>query len=152
MRHIIGIVLAIMVAWGGLGCDSADQADPPAAITDAPETSGLEPADAAPLTLTADDDGLTWAVTVGETITVELAGNPTTGYAWSVASMDGEAVSLEGEQYAPPAGERRGAGGTYRWTLRAKHAGQTTLHLVYAREWEDAEPTREFTVTLTVAP
>ena len=154
MRYIITIVLAILVGWGGAGCDSADQADPPAAATEAADTPAqTEPADATPLTLTADDDGSTHTITVGETVTIDLAGNPTTGYEWSVASIDGDAVSLEGEDYSRPSGERRMGGvGTYRWTFLAKHPGQTIVRLVYSRDWEDAEPKRTFTVTLTVEP
>ncbi len=112
-------------------------------------------ADNGPLKLGEPDNGKSFTVKVGDTIEVAIAGNPTTGYAWTAALSDEDATLLE--QVGEPAyvqdsaeGEIVGAGGTYTLTFKATAAGEAALKLVYSRSWESEEPLNTFEATITV--
>lgn len=114
-------------------------------------------ADAAtgPLELTKADDGKTFAVKVGDAVTVKLAGNPTTGFAWAAALDDASAALLkeQGEpDYTQDATDEEvvGAGGTYTFTFTAAAAGEATIELAYARPWESVQPEETFTAVITI--
>ena len=73
------------------------------------------------------------------TATVELAGNPTTGYTWvSEIVPDGvvREVSCEFLQDSAPQGTT-GVGGTFVFTFEAVAAGEAEITFSYLREWED---------------
>jgi len=115
------------------------------------------PASAAggPLKIGEADNGKAFTVKVGDTIEVSIVGNPTTGYAWTVALSDKDAAILA--QVGEPAyeqdqteGQIVGAGGTYTFTFKAAAKGTATLTLVYARAWESVEPLHTYAVTVTV--
>lgn len=97
----------------------------------------------------AADENL--ALSVGESKTLTLPGNPTTGYMWSVAeATDVVRVELGLEQADTP----RGMVGCPRATvvtLTAVKAGQGTVKLIYARPWEkDKAPAETRAVNVTV--
>lgn len=77
-------------------------------------------------------------LTVGQSVTVTLPGNPTTGFVWSVAECsDVVQVELAFEQQAPQSvpplcGRPRATVAT----LTGQKAGQGVVKLVYARPWE----------------
>jgi inhibitor of cysteine peptidase len=151
MRRTIGIILIATVAWFAFGCDSTDKNDPPAEPAEATEPT--PPTESTPLTLTAEDDGSTQTIAVGDSFLIELAENPTTGHSWSVASMDQDVLSLEDDDFTHDLAERRiGLGGVQRYTFLAKQAGQTDVHLIYTRAWESGLPDDDFTVTVIVEP
>lgn len=90
----------------------------------------------------------------GETFTVALDSNPTTGYGWALdGKEDGTVVRKVSDAYvgkAHPPG-MVGVGGTERWTFQAEKKGKTALHFIYRRPWEkDAAPVRERTVQVLV--
>jgi inhibitor of cysteine peptidase len=104
------------------------------------------------LVLDKESNGKTVAAQVGQQIVIKLRGNPTTGYQWSVAKLEGESVEAVGEpkyEMDPGAEGRVGAGGTYTFTFKAVKAGQAALSLRYARSWEKKKPPAE-TFALTV--
>jgi inhibitor of cysteine peptidase len=134
---VLGLVVAL-VAIVIVGCGS-----------DA-DTSG------GPLQLGEPDNGKAFTVSIGDTITVVLVGNPTTGYAWS-ADLSQEAAALlesAGEpEYAadPTEGDIVGAGGAYTFTFTAKAKGEADLDLIYWRSFEaDVEPIDTFTAKITI--
>ncbi len=102
-----------------------------------------------PQVYTAADDGAAIELKVGETITVVLAGNPTTGYSWQTDGLD-TAVLTTGEPAYESDSELMGAGGSFAFTITAVASGETQLRLVYLRPWEQAEPLETFTMTITV--
>jgi predicted secreted protein len=108
------------------------------------------------LVLDEKANGTTVPATLGQQILIRLRGNPTTGYEWKVAKLEGEAIEQVGEpKYVPddPKGERAGAGGTFVFTFRAAKAGQAALTLAYARPWEKKkEPAQTFALTVEVKP
>ena len=78
-------------------------------------------------------------VEAGQTVTIRLPGNPTTGYEWSAAPPDDPAVSAlgGGEYQADAAGEGTvGSGGQYLFRYRADRAGAAKIVISYRRSWE----------------
>jgi inhibitor of cysteine peptidase len=102
-----------------------------------------------PSAFTASDDGSAVSVRVGETFTVVLEGNPTTGYSWQVGAVD-QAVLTSGEPGYVAESDLIGAGGTYTFTFTAVAAGETQVRLVYLRPWETVAPLQTFTLDVTV--
>lgn len=95
-------------------------------------------------------DGETVSLRVGDTVTVTLSENPTTGYRWIVrASAEGVCDVLQ-DVYRPTIG-RVGAGGTHMWQLRAARSGAGRLDLACLRPWEAGRaPVSTFTLYLRV--
>ena len=102
-----------------------------------------------PQVYTAADDGAAIEVQVGGSITVVLAGNPTTGYAWQTEGLDIAVLATTEPAYESDS-ELIGAGGSFTFTFTAMAAGETQLRLVYLRPWEQVEPLETFTMTITV--
>jgi len=101
----------------------------------------------AQVTVTGADNGRVIAVRVGDTIAVRLAENPTTGYTWSIASIDD--ARLEAGAPTRETGAGVGAGGTITWPIRARAAGRARLELMHARSWE-REAAERFAVTFDI--
>ena len=102
-------------------------------------------------TLTQADSGKSIVVAPGDLITIRLPENPTTGYRWAVDKADTAAVSLQNEDFTPPAGGGVGAGGEKTVTFEAKKAGSAEITLKRWRDWEgDASITDRFGVTVQV--
>ena len=102
-----------------------------------------------PQVYTAADDGAAIEVQVGESFTIVLAGNPTTGYAWQVEGIDPAVLTASEPVYASDS-DLVGSGGSYTFTFTAAAAGESEVHLVYLRPWEQVEPIEAFTITVTV--
>jgi predicted secreted protein len=93
-------------------------------------------------------------VTVGQRVQASLKGNATTGFAWSVASIDGESVKQAGAvKYVPqPSGPQRvGAGGEFVAVFEAVKPGTSTITFTYARPWKEGEVADTRTLKVTVA-
>ena len=78
------------------------------------------------------------AAKAGETFTIKLEENPTTGYQWSVVVSDESVVTLEKDDYVPDdkSGELAGSGGTRVLTFKALKEGTAKIEMVYERSWE----------------
>ena len=92
-------------------------------------------------------------VTVGQSMTLTLPENPSTGFMWSVAECpDVVQVGLAFEPRAPESGTPLcGSHSTTVVVLTGLKVGQGVVKLVYARPWEkDKAPadTRVYTVTV----
>ena len=101
------------------------------------------------LTVTQAQNGGTTALAKGEMLTVELAGNPTTGYEWTVTQMDAAFLRLEESIYAPDS-SAIGSGGTYTFRFEALKAGSTALGLAYRRSWETTASDQTFSLTVNI--
>ncbi len=94
-------------------------------------------------------------VVLGQTFTVTLESNPSTGYRWewvdqqdSIVEQMGEAQFKPRETGDPPL---VGAGGWESFDFKAVNQGQMTLKLVYRRPWEEGvEPLKTFSLQVTV--
>jgi inhibitor of cysteine peptidase len=90
------------------------------------------------------------SVRVGQTFTLKLRSNPTTGYVWALAEPLSEGIiRFIGREYSAEKTDRVGAGGAEIWTFRAVGIGETQIGLKYVRPWEkDTAPAE--TVTFRV--
>lgn len=100
---------------------------------------------------TAEDEAI--EVEAGESFTVRLAENPTTGYEWAIVSPtpDPAVITVVEERYEADEGaaEAPGRGGTKYLVFRAEDAGTTDLRLVERREGDD-RAAEELTFDVTV--
>jgi inhibitor of cysteine peptidase len=76
----------------------------------------------------------------------------TTGYRWTVDSLDRSVVELTGTDLLPYAGIGIGGGGRRTFTFSAKSPGQTLVRLKLWREWEgDCSVIDDFKTELNVS-
>lgn len=85
--------------------------------------------------LTADQSGSSFSVQPGDMVSIQLQGNPTTGYEWEDQSKP-TAVFEKKEVLYVPDSSLVGSGGVYTFHYRAVKPGKTSLTLVYRRPWE----------------
>jgi inhibitor of cysteine peptidase len=105
------------------------------------------------LILTEADAGQTIELEVGEEFAVKLAGNPTTGYTWKMATSEAAVVEQAGQSTYEEDDDngRVGAGGYMTLPFKATRPGQQLLQLSYYRPWEeDVAPIGTFDVTIVV--
>lgn len=104
------------------------------------------------LRLDAAADGTTVHVPSGSTVSIALESNPTTGYDWYRAGALPSQLATESDQFK--SGGTLGvvgAGGTRTIAYRATASGTATIHLAYARPWEQGvAPAKTFTLTVIV--
>jgi inhibitor of cysteine peptidase len=86
--------------------------------------------------LTRADQGLPRDVAVGESVSLQLAENPSTGYRWSMAASPPDAVEIIETRWIAPAGGRVGAEGKREFRVRIKAPGEIRLNLKLWREWQ----------------
>lgn len=102
---------------------------------------------------TVADSGKTVTVNAGDTVIIELAGNPTTGYSWTQTAGDIAVLkpTADEPEYTSESTGMVGSPGTFifRWTAEAP--GTTTIELGYRRPWEtDIAPIETFSLTVDV--
>jgi len=99
--------------------------------------------------LTIKDSGRTLELPIDGGFEVELAGNMTTGYSWTIASCDQEIVKPLGEPEYEADSDRLGANGVFTFKFKTISAGETEVVLVYSRPWEkDVAPEETFSVRI----
>jgi len=97
--------------------------------------------------LTAADDGREISLRPGQTVSVALASNHSTGFAWAVTSPTAGVIVPEGKgSFAVKSGGR----GTETWRFLAMKPGRQTVRLDYRREWTQNMPERTFRFTAIV--
>lgn len=125
----IGVVCALFVF--AAGCDDSTSGSGDAVVVD------------------PSRNGQTVELAIGTPLVVELPGNPTTGYEWSVAQIDGSCLRLVESSYAADS-SAVGSGGTYAFRFAALRAGRTVLGLVYRRAWETTAADETFTLAVII--
>ena len=101
--------------------------------------------------ITSSDKEVTLAA--GDTLTVTLDSNPTTGYSWTEnANISDRIIAQQiDHKYQPPGTSALGAGGKEIWTFKALKAGTSTISMEYRRPFETGvAPAKTFTLTLAV--
>jgi inhibitor of cysteine peptidase len=93
-------------------------------------------------------------VAAGDSFTVTLCSNPTTGFIWSEQAQIGDQTLLQqtGHEFVAPeeAEAIMGAAGQEVWTFKALNKGEATVSMEYSRPWEGGEK-GAWTFSLTVA-
>lgn len=113
----------------------------------------------APLELTAEDDGTTHAMVVGQEIVITMEGSPGTGYSWYdetqsavVELQDGEGPEGKGIPAKPDEPVRMGGGAKYRAVFKAIKPGKGTITLEYKRIWEkNKAPAKTVVINIQVS-
>jgi len=95
-------------------------------------------------------------LTVGDSWTVTLESNPTTGFQWQLVSNTDEAVlELADHKYEPSEDALAGvcgAGGKEVRTFKALKKGKSTITLEYSQPWEGGTKAAEtFVMTVVVS-
>jgi predicted secreted protein len=89
---------------------------------------------------------------VGDTFTIPLEANHTTGYSWHLGQPPDPAILKQlAEKYDEDNTDRVGAGGMETWTFQAMAKGTTTLVFEYTRPFEKNVPpakTSKFKITI----
>lgn len=101
--------------------------------------------------LTNADNGKQITVKAGDTLTLTLESNPTTGYSWQVLEIDHAVLVQDGDpEYKQSSGSEGlvGAGGTETFRFKVVGKGQTSLGLGYMRPWESVPPVETFSLTV----
>ena len=103
--------------------------------------------------LTEKDSGRTVHLDKGDTFTVLLDSNPTTGYLWKLGTppYDENVMIMRGDRYIQPEEQLCGAPGKRSLTFLAEGSGRTGLRLIYVRPWEKNQPpAKEFNLMVIV--
>ncbi|OQX17993.1 MAG: hypothetical protein BWK80_38725, partial [Desulfobacteraceae bacterium IS3] len=91
-------------------------------------------------TFTSADDGKSVSLQIGDTISVSLMSNPSTGYQWTIESLDQNVLKHTGKSYASACEETVvGCGGKELFGFEAVSAGKTSLKIAYYRSWQSAD-------------
>ncbi|HYI15128.1 MAG TPA: protease inhibitor I42 family protein [Thermomicrobiales bacterium] len=106
--------------------------------------------DSGEVTIDGGAAGSTVTLDEGDTLRVELEGNPTTGYEWQVSAVD-DAVLLYEDSDFDADSDAEGSSGTVTLTFDAVGAGATLLELIERPSWEPpSESHRRFSVNIRV--
>ncbi len=90
-------------------------------------------------------------VGVGDTFTISLDSNPTTGYSWQFAEpVDDSVLESLGSEYEPDPGaeDEAGRGGTEHFSFEAVGEGSTTIELEYVPPGGDSGERTTFSVNV----
>lgn len=90
--------------------------------------------------ITLADDGAQVDLEVGDTLTIRLPENPTTGFRWEIEPLDSAVLELEDDSFDLVSKPSIGSGGTRAFTLRATSLGSSRIQLVHRRAWELERP------------
>ncbi|MCK4387345.1 MAG: protease inhibitor I42 family protein [Dehalococcoidia bacterium] len=91
-------------------------------------------------------------VAVGDSFTVTLCSNPTTGFQWSETAQISDQTVLQpvDHKFVPPEKTGvEGAPGQETWTFKALEKGTSVISMEYSRPWEGGEK-GAWTFNLTV--
>ena len=103
--------------------------------------------------LTEKDSGRTLHLDRGDTFTIQLGSNPTTGYLWQLGTppYDEHVMIMRGDRYIQPEEQLMGAPGKRSLSFLAEGSGRTGLRLIYVRPWEkNRPPAQEFNLMVIV--
>ena len=139
-----------------LGCNCSTSPAPDTPPSDAPASPAPEaPADPPDTSASAVQiDGNRITATVGQTFTIAIPGNITTGFIWRQAkdNANQSIVSTVDEDYRTPPSKvpTSGAPGTHYFTFHADEVGECDLVFENLRPWEEDLDPRMETYHITV--
>jgi len=139
---VFGIAL---IAWSG--CH--DGKTSPAA-TEGAATPSEDALPVAETVIRVDDDGKTFDVARGATVTFKLASHGGTGYAWAPTQVDSAALVQQGDRTSELASDIPGAPKLDVFHFTANAAGATTVEMSLRRPFGDAGSVRVVRVAIRV--
>ena len=98
---------------------------------------------------TREQNGRRVVLETGEKLVVELDGNPTTGYQWTVAQIEPAFLRDLGSAYEADS-SALGSGGTYTFRFEALQPGTTELVLAYRRAWETTPDDETYSLSVDI--
>jgi inhibitor of cysteine peptidase len=102
--------------------------------------------------VTYEDSGSSIYLKVGQTLSVELPGNPSTGNAWREIVFDDQLIKKEEAPVYKPKDDRIGSAGVYYFKFKAAEPGTTRLFMEYGSKYDNAkEALKIFEIELVVA-
>ena len=139
-----------------LGCEEDDKEN--GTLGNGTNQTDVTESETKPVTIVLDesDSGSKKSIRIGDTLQLELEGNPTTGYEWEIESYDTSILNQVGEReyeqdpQPNPDHPVEGLGGTFTFRFRATATGSTFLRLIYHRPWESVPPHEVFEITVTI--
>ena len=154
MNSTLAHRLVPFIALVGIACGGSDKPAPEGAPqAAASKSAALPPSMPLNRTVTGSEGGSTITLKSGDTLTIRLSANATTGFNWTVAKVDQAVLRPIGPVlYQPqetPDHKRVGIGGFSAAKFLAGKAGTTSLELSYQRP-DDKTPQRKFEVTVVV--
>ncbi len=149
MRRLFSLLAVSAFAMGPIACAATTDGSDPSSATASGEDEEIKSAKV----ITEADDGKTVEVATGQSFSIQLGSNPTTGYKWSIKSVD-KTIGAPKESFKQGGGAT-GSGGTQRFTWSTKSPldldGKHTIELEYQRPWaETVPPAKTFSVTVEI--
>jgi predicted secreted protein len=103
----------------------------------------------ADIVLTEADNGKTGIAARGQSILINLRGNPTTGFQWVLTATNSNSIVPTGTNtFTSDDGAGTGQPGTFSFPFQVVEFGLTTLSFVYIQPWNPQNIQRTFTVTI----
>jgi inhibitor of cysteine peptidase len=152
-RFLLAFSAVALFACTGCNGNSPDPNVPPAGSSSGGAAggsgSGGAPA-AAETVVHVEDDGKTFDVAAGSTVTFKLAGNAGTGFMWKPNGVNAAVLAQQGDVSHETAGPTPGAPNADVYHFQAVAPGSTPVEMDYARPWEHGAPGKAIHVTVNV--
>jgi predicted secreted protein len=101
---------------------------------------GGSPRPASETVVQVEDDGKTFEVAAGATVTFKLASNAGTGYVWVPTGVDPAILAQSGDRTNELASNAPGAAKVDVYRFAAQRAGSTTVEMDLQRPWTKTAP------------
>lgn len=94
-----------------------------------------------------------FSIAKGQTIMIQLASNPTTGYDWHLDKLNLRYFRFVNSGFIRPSGKLVGAPGQKWFEIKAVRAGNGGVRLLYYRSWEGKKKAaEEYKVNFKINP
>lgn len=87
--------------------------------------------------ITYADSGTTVQLKTGQSLKVELSGNPSTGNDWRKITFNEQVIMKDGKRDYNLDDDRIGSGGIYQFHFKALAPGKTKLYMEYGPKYDD---------------
>jgi predicted secreted protein len=151
-----------MIRWSGLavlpiallacnGCHDGSAPPASAAVVPSAAGSGNSATPAGSETVVhVEDDGKSFDVARGATVTFSLPSNAGTGYVWMPTQVDANVLAQQGDRTSDVSSDVPGAPKVDVYHFAAANAGTTTVEMSLKRGFGNAPPGRVIRVTVNV--
>lgn len=147
MKTIHLLIGIAALAFAALACSLPNPPTPAtAAATDVPTCNPI----GTTIVLTKQDNGKAIALKKNERFAISLASNATTGFQWTVGTIDNNFLRYDDKTYVGT-GFAVGSGGIETLCFTAINTGKTSLSVIYHRTFDkNVPPAETFTVTVEI--